>query len=70
VNEEREWAIVLEDDDKEMTLGEVLEYYRARGDWMAEAEGEEKFLNKHFLFLGILSGLAAGSVGLAVIVLT
>jgi hypothetical protein len=59
----------LEDDDKEMTLGEVLEYYRLRGDWRLEAE-EEKFLNKHFLFLGILSGLAAGSMGVAVIVLT
>jgi hypothetical protein len=60
----------LEEDDKEMTLAKVLEYYRARGDWMVEAEEEEKFLNKHFLFLGILNGLAAGSVGVAVIVLT
>jgi hypothetical protein len=68
VNEERGWAIVLEDDDKEMTLGQVLEYYRARGDWRFEAE-DEKFLTKHFLFLGILSGMAAGSMGLAVIVL-
>jgi hypothetical protein len=68
VNQEREWAIVLEDDDKEMTLGQVLEHYRARGDWMVEAGEAEKFLNKHFLFLGILVGLAAGSVGLAVIV--
>jgi hypothetical protein len=60
----------LEDDDKEMTLGEVLEYYRARGDWTVKAEEGEKFLNKHFLFLGILNGLAAGSVGVALIVLT
>jgi hypothetical protein len=68
VSEEREWAIVLEDDDKEMTLGQVLEHYRARGDWMVEGEEEEKFLNNRFLFLGILSGLAAGSLGLTLIV--
>ena len=70
MNEEREREIVLEDDDKEMTLGQVLEHYRAKGDGMVETEEQEKFLNKHFLFLGILSGLAAGSVGLAVTVLT
>jgi hypothetical protein len=60
----------LENDDKELTLAEVLEFHRARGDWMVEAGGEEKFFNKFFLFLGILSGLAAGSAGVAVMVLT
>jgi hypothetical protein len=69
VNQERNWAILLEDDHQQMSLGEILEHYRARGDWRVEAE-EEKFLNKHFLFLGIVSGLAAGSMGLAVLALT